>query len=77
MASAQSNSLQCQKQLPTPCVTCAVPRNIREALVSWDRTVYDLPMLAGRDGWYEKVYKLGGEDAISATTRWMVSSSFR
>lgn len=44
----------------------AVPRSVREALVAWDRTLYDVPVVAypTQEGFiYEKVYDLGGEDA--------------
>lgn len=47
----------------------AVPRSIREALVSWDRQLYEVPLMSEQPEpgtIYERVYDLGGEDAYIA-----------
>ena len=39
-----------------------MPRSIREALTSWDRQLYDVPLMSEQPGpgiLYERVYNLG------------------
>ena len=42
-----------------------MPRSIREALTSWDRMLYDIPVITfppGPGQYYKKQYDLGGAD---------------
>ncbi|KAK9803511.1 hypothetical protein WJX73_000573, partial [Symbiochloris irregularis] len=53
--------------VPTNATGTEVPRSIREALTSWDRTLFDVPMvIPNRPGpgvKFERMYDLGGEDS--------------
>ena len=54
-------------QLQPDLLHVAVPRAIREALVSWDRTLYDIPIIEPEKPapgvLYERIYDLGASRA--------------
>ena len=44
-------------------VCCTVPRSVREALTSWDRTLFDVPIVVPNKPapgvYYDRLYDLG------------------